>query len=358
MEERSSGVKTPLKNVTAQAQRRSKGYGLSRRSGIDPTSYIGYTPGLTSRRITTSRRTPKPRKITERVDPEQIALLVKKEWQLSYVTPLHQFRHTQIKSYSRQLSAFIVSEKQQGMGVEVGAEAGFKVTFSVILGVAETDEDAETVLIQVHSKPAFVGKDDADKLVWSGWLTCVSGDLEYLRSLPDDFVCLPLFCTSGAEALTTLVKSWFQRTFDCCFGSLCINSTNLQWLAALWTGCHSDTSIQYLKLVWTLPAQPPMDVTYTVHPQDAYELWSSVRQGEDSVSQDNIYVEEVTRFAKGLESNFYRHFRIDLSAGRLMQVATALGSARHSGRIKISSSGYMTTILILLTECALLKMPL
>lgn len=78
-----------------------------------------------------------------------MALLVKKEWKLSYVTPLYQFRHTKLKVYSRHLSAFIMAEKQQGMAVEVGLEAGFKVTFSTVLGMAETKDDAETVFIQV-----------------------------------------------------------------------------------------------------------------------------------------------------------------------------------------------------------------
>jgi hypothetical protein len=79
-----------------------------------------------------------------------VALLVTKEWELSYVTPLYQFRHTQLKSYSKHLSSFIVSEKQQGLAIEVGQELGFKVNFSVVLGLAETDEDAETVFIQVR----------------------------------------------------------------------------------------------------------------------------------------------------------------------------------------------------------------
>lgn len=83
------------------------------------------------------------------VDPDQVALLVKGEWRLSYVTPLHRFRYTLLKSYSKQMSAFIVSEKQQGLAVEVGPESDFKVTFSVVLGLAETDEDAETIIIQV-----------------------------------------------------------------------------------------------------------------------------------------------------------------------------------------------------------------
>ncbi|KAM9427443.1 centromere protein L-like isoform 1-T1 [Salvelinus alpinus] len=351
MEERSSIVKTPL-NVLAQ--RKSTSYRRSMRSCVEATN-LRYTSGhLTALRIPRSRRTPKSRVITKQVDPDQVALLVKKEWELSYVTPLYQFRHTQLKSYSKHLSAFIVSEKQQGLAIEVGQELGFKVNFSVVLGLAETDEDAETVFIQILSRQVFSAKDDAQKVVWSGWLTCVNGDLEYLRSLPSEFVSLPLLCTRGPESLTVLVKSWFEKTFDCCFGPLGINSTNLQWLAALWIGCHPTINIQYLKLVWTLPTLPPMDVKYTIHPQDAWELWDSVRQDDTT----DVSIEEVTRFIKGLQSHFFRHFRIELSAGSLMQVSTALGSSHHSGKIKIASPTYITTILQLLTECALLKMPI
>lgn len=93
--------------------------------------------------------------LQEKVDPEQLALLVKREWQLSYATPLYAFRHTQLKAYSRQLSAFIAAEKQRGLAVEVGQESSFKVSFSVVPGVAETDDDAVTVLIQVNKRTWF-----------------------------------------------------------------------------------------------------------------------------------------------------------------------------------------------------------
>lgn len=84
------------------------------------------------------------------MSPEQLALLVKTEWQLSYVTPLHQFRHTQLKSYSGRLSAFIAAEKQRGLAVEVeGPQGNFRVSFSVVQGMVEAGDDAETVLIQV-----------------------------------------------------------------------------------------------------------------------------------------------------------------------------------------------------------------
>jgi len=242
-------------------------------------------------RLSSYRSIPKIHNITEKVSPEQLALLVKKEWQLSYVTPLYQFRHTQLKSYSQQLSAFIAAEKQQGLAVEVeGSNGNFKASFSV-------------------------------------------------------------------------VESWFKQTFDCCFGPLEISQTSLQWLVALWSNCHAESAIQYLKMIWSLPVVPPLTITYTVDGPAAWELWSSVRKDPQEESngeeeENSIDIEEVMRFMQGLKGHFYRHFRLDLSAGSLDQVSTALGSAKCSGKMKISNSKYMITTLTLLTECALLKMPI
>lgn len=193
----------------------------------------------------------------------------------------------------------------------------------------------------------FARQDEPQRLVWSGWLTCINGNPDYLRSLTKDFICLPLFGSSGPEVLTSLVQSWFQRNFDCCFGPLEISHTSLQWLAALWTNCHTESNIQHLKMIWSLPVVPPLQITYTVNPQDAWDLWNSVRKAsweekerEDQEEEENgrsIDIEEVMRFMQGLQSHFYRHFRLDLSAGSLKQVSTALGSAKYSGRIKVRS---------------------
>ncbi|KAL7370303.1 hypothetical protein ABVT39_025152 [Epinephelus coioides] len=361
----SSVTRTPLNSVVVQRRSKTRSYRLSYRSCLGAASRLGLTPALTARRLNTSRRAPKSHNITEKVNLEQLALLVKTEWQLSYVTPLHQFRHTQLKSYSRQLSAFIAAEKQQGLAVEVeGPQKPFRASFSLVQGMAQSDDDAEMVLIQIHSKPLFARQDEPQKPVWSGWLTCINGNPDYLRSLPKDFICLPLFGSSGAEGLTSLVKSWFQQSFDCCFGPLEISHMSLQWLMALWTNCHTESSLQHLKMIWTLPVTPPLQVTYTVRPEDAWDLWCSVRKekenegGEEAEEESSIDIEEVVRFMQGLKSHFYRHFRLDLSVGSLNQVSTALGSAKYSGRIKISNSKYMITTLTLLTECALLKMPI
>lgn len=81
-----------------------------------------------------------------------------------------------------------------------------------------------------------------------------------------------------------------------------------------------------------------MDVTYTVHPQDAWELWDSMRQVD--TTEDSISIDEVTGFINGLQAHFFRHFRIDLSAGSLMQISTALGSSHHGGKIKVDMHIY------------------
>ncbi|XP_029941740.1 centromere protein L [Salarias fasciatus] len=360
-----SMVRTPHKSVLVQRRSKSRSYRQSYRSCSGGPSRLCLTPALTARRLNTSRRPPKSQDITDKLKAEHLALLVKTRWKLSYVTPLYRFRHTQLRSYSRQLSAFIAAEQQRGVAVEVeGTQSGFRVSFSMLQGLASAEnDDPETVLIQVHSKPLLSRQDEPQKLVWSGWLTCISGNPEYLSSLPRDFTCLPLFGSSGADGLTSVVKSWIQQTFDCCLGRLELNHTTLQWLLALWTNCHAQSNIQQLNMVWTLPSAPPLQVSFTVDPQDAWDLWRSVRKAsaqeeEEEEEESCIDVEEVTRFLHGLKSHFYRHFRLELSAGSLSQVGTALGWAAVSGRIKMSSSRYVVTTLALLTECALLKMPI
>lgn len=187
----------------------------------------------------------------------------------------------------------------------------------------------------------FAKKDDPVKTVWSGWLTCINGNPDYLQSLSNDFTCLPLFCSSGSDVLTTLVKNWFQQAFDCSFGPLEMNQTTLEWLVALWTEFHAEHSIKHLTMIWTLPAVPPLQIVYKIDPEDARELWGSVRinlqdtrVGENE-EEENIDIMEVTRFMQGLKGHFYRHFRLDLSAGNLRQVSTAMGSAKCNGRIKV-----------------------
>ncbi|KAF7214939.1 centromere protein L isoform X1 [Nothobranchius furzeri] len=356
--ERPQTRRTPLSGGVEKRMSKSRSYRLSLRSCV--SSRLGLTPGWTTRRLNSKRKAPKSQNITNQVSPDHLALLVKHEWQLSYVSPLYHFRHTQLKSYARQLSAFIAAEKQQGLAVEVGIQDSFKVSFSGVQGLAVADDDPETVLIQVHTKPVFAQQDDPLKLVWSGWLTCCNGSPEYLHSLPKDFTCLPLFGSSGAQNLTSLVKSWFQKNFDCSFGPLEINHTSLEWLVALWTNCNTETNIQNLKMLWTLPVEPPLQVTYVVEGNDAWDLWSSLQQrseGDGGEEAGWIGIEEVTAFMQGLKNHFYRHFRLELSAGNLSQVSTSLGSAKCNGKIKVSNSRYMITTLTLLTECALLKMP-
>lgn len=187
---------------------------------------------------------------------------------------------------------------------------------------------------QIECKPIFAKQDEPQKPVWSGWLTCISNNAEYPRLLPKDFTCLPLFCSNGPDNLTAVVKFWFQQNFDCCFGQLEISQMSLQWLMALWTNCHAESSIQHLKMIWTVPVVPALQVTYTVDPRDAWVLWDSLRNSEGQ-EEDDIDIEEVMRFVQELKSHFYRHFRVDLSAGSLNQVSTALGSAKCNGRMKV-----------------------
>lgn len=118
------------------------------------------------------------------MSPEHLALLMKTEWQLSYVTPLYQFRHTQLKNYSRQLAAFIAAERQQGLAVEVeGPHSSFKVCFSVLQGMVVTDDDAETVLIQVIVIPQCQVNASHSDSVCRAIMTCIVVDVFSFHSM-------------------------------------------------------------------------------------------------------------------------------------------------------------------------------
>lgn len=95
-------------------------------------------------------------------------------------------------------------------------------------------------------------------------------------------------------------------------------------------------------MIWSLPVAPPLQITYAVNSQDAWDLLASVRKGscaekarEEEEPGRIIDIDEVMSFMQGLKSHFYRHFRLDLSSGSLKDVSTALGSAKYNGRIKV-----------------------
>ena len=60
-----SVARTPVSNVNV-VQRRSKSYRQSYRSYVGTMSHLGYTPGFTKRRLTTSRLAPKRRSVAVR----------------------------------------------------------------------------------------------------------------------------------------------------------------------------------------------------------------------------------------------------------------------------------------------------
>lgn len=90
-------------------------------------------------------------------------------------------------------------------------------------------------------------------------------------------------------------------------------------------------------MIWTLPVKPLLQVTYAVNPVDAWQLWCSVKGDPPELVKENkvIDIDDVMRLMKGLKGHFYRFFTVDLSAGSLSSVSTALGSAKCSGAIKV-----------------------
>ncbi|XP_066227634.1 centromere protein L isoform X1 [Saccopteryx leptura] len=296
------------------------------------------------------RRIPQCSQLQENVDLQNVAFLLHKQWTLYSVTPLHKFSYSNLKQYSKLLSAFIASEKQKGLAVEVGEDLDVKVIFSALLGLKGTQRDPDAFLVQILSKSQLPSENGEGKVLWTGWFCCIFGD-SLLESVSEDFTCLPLFLTNGAETNTAMVGSWFEKTFDCYFSRLAISAFNLSWMAAMWTACRMDHYAATTEFLWSVPCSPQsLDISYAIHPEDAKAFWDSVHKAPGEVTQ-----EEVDLFMGCLCSHFYRHFKIHLSATRLVRVSTSVASAHTDGKIKILCHKYLIGVLAYLTELAIFQ---
>ncbi|NXJ85443.1 CENPL protein, partial [Trogon melanurus] len=284
----------------------------------------------------------------ENTDPRKTAFLLRKQWTLYSVTPLHGFSEARLRAYARLLSAFIAAEKKKGLAVEIGAELDFRVVISSLPDLKGSDQDQAAILVQLSSRSSASTNNSDEKLIWSGWLCSVFGE-DLFENVPENFTCLPLFLTNGAESYTSIVGSWFQNTFDCNFRRLPISPLNLSWMAAMWSGCKVDKTTTATELVFSVPSLPqPLDISYAIHPEDAKALWDTVQKTPGEITQ-----EEVDIFMDCLYSHFHRHFKIRLSATKLVKVSTAIASAHSDGIIKFLQSQYLTGVLMLLTELAI-----
>ncbi|NWI60560.1 CENPL protein, partial [Calyptomena viridis] len=281
-------------------------------------------------------------------DPQRTAILLRKAWTLYSVTPLYRFSRGRLRDYARLLSAFIAAEKQKGLAVQVGDELGIKVAVSSLPDLQGSEQDQAAVLVQLSLRSQAYPKDSEEKIMWLGCFCCVYGD-DLSQNVPQDFTCLPLFLSNGPESYTSMVGSWFQKTFDCSFRRLTISPLNLSWMVTMWAGCKVDKAASAVELIFSVPRLPhPLDISYAIHPEDAKALWDTVQKTPGEITQ-----EEVDVFLNCLYSHFHRHFKIHLSAAKLVKVTTAIASAHCDGIIKILHSQYLSNVLMLLTELAI-----
>ncbi|NXF80497.1 CENPL protein, partial [Sclerurus mexicanus] len=284
----------------------------------------------------------------EGVDPQRAAFLLRRGWSLYSVTPLFRFSRGRLREYARLLGAAIAADRHKGLAVQVGVDTDIGAALSSLPGLQGSERDPAAVLVQLSSRSQAYPKNSEDKIVWSGCFCCVYGD-DLSENLPEDFTCLPLFLANGAETYTSIVGSWFQKTFDCSFRRLAISPLSLTWMVAMWAGCKVDKGASAVELVFSVPRlSQPLDISYAIHPEDAKALWDTVQKTPGEITQ-----EEVDVFMDCLYSHFHRHFKIRLSAAKLVKVSTAIAQAHCDGIVKILHSQYLSGVLMLLTELAI-----
>uniref|UniRef100_A0A8C5R9R2 Centromere protein L n=1 Tax=Leptobrachium leishanense TaxID=445787 RepID=A0A8C5R9R2_9ANUR len=325
-------MQTPANGVSTPKVR-------SRESRGFPLPNAGFTNGgfNSARRntpfqpATSKRRIPQNAPLEETLDPSKAAYILQKQWNLYSVTPMHQFSYKNLKDYAKLLSAQILAEKQKGVAFEVGTELVMRASFTCLPGLKGKASDSRAVLVQVATKPPFSKPGTEDKIVWSGWFCCVHGEDDILEMLPETMICLPLFLVHGTETLTATIGSWFQKSFDCCFSKLTVSSRDLAWMTALWTAYDTPEHVAATELVFSVPVEPHMDISYAIHPDDLKSLWNDVHKGQDEVT-----AEEVDGLFHCLYIHFFRHFKIQLSKTHLVKVSTSIASAHCDGKIKVA----------------------
>ncbi|KAJ7332969.1 hypothetical protein JRQ81_015149 [Phrynocephalus forsythii] len=348
----------------AEAQRQEMNTSDSRRvtpagrkatdHGVNFTNTVHLSRGIVSlRRANVFSQTPAKRVVPQILHEQAMAdpqtdLLLGKQWTLYTVTPLYKFSYEQLQSYSKQLSLFVASQKQKRLALEADLDLTYIVKFSVVSALKTMEREQASVLIQITETSQVTAENKGGKTIWMGLFCCTRGE-DIVETVMEDFTCLPLFLVHGTKSLSDLVEEWLQQTFDCCFGPLRISSISLAWMAAMWTGFTVDKYTAATELTFSVPCTPyPLDISYAIHPEDAKALWESIQSTEGEVRQ-----EEVELFMECLYNHFHRHFKIHLSATKLVKVSTSVASAHSSGKITILLSQHLIRVLSLLTELAI-----
>ncbi|KAM4022063.1 centromere protein L isoform 1-T2 [Anomaloglossus baeobatrachus] len=341
-------MQTPTAGVSTPGSRSSTRRSSRFHSSRYPPGSLTSTRRRSGFRSVSKRKIPQSTPLEETLDPAKAALLTQKQWTVYSVTPMYKFSYTRLREYSRHLSAHIAAEKQKGLAIEVGSEVNLKAKVSCLPGLKGKDSDPLALLVQISSPSPLTRAGTEDRIVWTGWFCGTYTEDDVLEDIPETFTCLPLFLYNGAETLTVVVGAWFQRNFDCCFGKLEISTQDLTWFAAMWTGCEVHGHGAVTELVFSLPVEPRLEISYAIHTEDLKRLWNNIHK-----SKDEVTLEEVEYLFQCLYSHFSKHFKIHLSATQLVKVTASVASAHREGKVKFLSKDFLVRVLGFITELAM-----
>lgn len=316
------------------------------------------------RRYTPYTKTPKSRKLkgkhlekrvsseSQEADDIPLKKFVNKTWYVYQVTPLYRFKQDKasLKRYSRHLSSYLQSEAQKGIGVSgIEDDLGARALFQILPGLVDETGNAEGIEITVSQKEN--GR-NGNKVTLTAILSSVGcRELTEMEGLPNDFERFPVLLAKGLVAPMRQTIVWLESQFDCRIRRMSFNPMLLSWMVAMWTGLYSEPMLKPVELRYTVPAtlQGLSYITMTIQQEDACKLWKSIHNGDT----EEVLNEEVAEFLQALETHFFHHFKIHLSAMTLNRIATPLAFVGKEGRLKILMTKGVRTVLYHLTELSL-----
>ncbi|XP_033096377.1 centromere protein L-like [Anneissia japonica] len=308
------------------------------------------------RRHTPYTKTPQSRRIIgksghlPRTPPDEALvndwkLLVNKTWHTYCLTPLYNFSYnpSQLKKYSRHLSAQLKAEANKGTGVGTDEALLDRAVFRVFKGLAVGADDSEAVEVTVTSK-----RSGSTQTQFNAVLISVEADFDEAEQMKvaNDFTRLPLLLVKGPAATTSAVLNFLQTEFDCIIKPLMfcpILKTPPLFL--------TEDSKKPIELLYSVPEEVKglQSITMTIEAKDAKILWDRIHEEGSS----EVTGEEVAAYIKSLECHFFRHFRVYLAAMKITRIGTTVAFVGHKGKLKILSENQVIHILAYLTELAL-----
>lgn len=239
-------------------------------------------------------------------------------------------------------------ELRKGVAVASDTDKTNSVCFSLYKGLRSSQADREAIQITLTQKSNNVKDNGEPRVALTAVLCSVDCREDVTRAVCGPFSMLPIMLVKGPLGLTGHLIPWLQTQFDCKIDLAKFSPTCLSWMVAMWAGYTPEKGGRAVELCYSVPKEVEglSTITMTVDPKSCKTLWDSLHEETNQSFSEN----EVVTFIKSLETHFYHHFKVNLTAMSLTRIGTSTAYIGSDGRLKIFSADRLHQVLAHVTE--------